>query len=168
MSYPMAQVHRRMMMADDATMREVIKMANATIESEKDKKRKKGRSFWKRLSTPQKIVVGSVAALALLATGGTVAAVAGRKKKSDDYMLSEWEVNNLSYREIEALKQKRSSDEFTNEEWEYMNDVSPEHAEEWLDRDEDLRDMSLEDFDDLQDFADHADLDFDDVVEWKW
>lgn len=128
--------------------------------------------FWDELSTPQKVAIGGGAvALVLLGVGGVAATVAENKKSLDkncsDSQLG-GRIDFLSVKEIEILKQKNSMDEITDEEWEYMNDVSPEYAEEWLDRDEDLRDMSLEVYDELRDFSDYSGIDFDEVVDLKW
>lgn len=131
--------------------------------------------FWDELSTAQKVAfVGGMAALALLGFGGVTATVTAHRSKdqnrSDDIrsdMLPDGRVENLSSAEINVLMGKTSNDELTDEEWAYMMEISPEYAEEWLDRDDDLRDMSLEVYDDLRDFSDYSGIDFDDVVEWK-
>ena len=125
------------------------------------------------LSTPKKVtLVGAVAILAFLGVGGVVVAAHKSKshKKSDDsrpVMFAEGQVENLSSAEIKLLMEKTSNDELTDEEWDYMMDTSPEYAEEWLDRDDGLRDMSLEVYDDLRDFSDYSGADFDDIREWK-
>ena len=90
--------------------------------------------FWDELSTPQKVAIGGGAvALVLLGVGGVAATVAENKKSLDkncsDSQLG-GRIDFLSVKEIEILKQKNSMDEITDEEWEYMNDVSPEYAEE--------------------------------------
>ena len=134
-------------------------------------------NFWYELSTTQKILVGTgIAALAFIGFCGVAAVASGEKNKChkksdksnpDTKYLPKERIDNLTAKQIEDLNQKTNLEEITDEEWDYMNDVSPEYAEDWLDRDEGLRDMSLEEYDELRDFSDYSGIDFEDVVYWK-
>lgn len=134
-------------------------------------------NFWYELSTTQKILIGTgIVALAFIGIGGALAVSAGEKNKcckkshksnpNTEY-LPKGRIDYLTAKQIEDLNHKTNMEEITDEEWDYMNDVSPEYAEDWLDRDEGLWDMSLEEYDELRDFSDYSGIDFEDVVYWK-
>lgn len=134
-------------------------------------------NFWYELSTTQKILIGTgIVALAFIGIGGVVAVASGEKNKChkklnksnpDTKYLPEEQIDNLTAKQIEDLNHKTNLEEITDEEWDYMNDVSPEYAEDWLGRDEGLRGMSLEKYDELRDFSDYSGIDFEDVVYWE-
>ncbi|MDE7257950.1 MAG: hypothetical protein K2N77_01725, partial [Lachnospiraceae bacterium] len=134
-------------------------------------------NFWYELSTTQKILIGTgIVALAFIGIGVALAVSAGEKNKcckkshksdpNTEY-LPKGRIDYLTAKQIEDLNHKTNMEEITDEEWDYMNDVSPEYAEDWLERDEGLRDMSLEEYDELRDFSDCSGIDFEDVVYWK-
>lgn len=134
-------------------------------------------NFWYELSNTQKVLIGmGIVALAFIGIGGVVAVTSGEKNKyrkkpdennPDTRYLPQGRIDNLTAEQIEDLNRKTNLEEITDEEWDYMNDVSPEYAEDWLGRDEGLRDMSLEEYDELRDFSDYSGIDFEDVVYWK-
>lgn len=149
----------------------------AKVQHEVDLLSKLEGNFWYELSTTQKVLIGAgIAALAFIGIGGVAAVMSGKKNKyckksdksnPDTKYLPEQRIDNLTAKQMEDLNHKTNLEEITDEEWDYMDEVSPEYAVDWLGRDEELRGMSLEEYDELRDFSDYSGIDFEDVVYWK-
>lgn len=129
-------------------------------------------NLWNELSTTQQILlcVGVFAAMAFLGIhiAARVADADENKRKEDmdeiiknrhgspdsKYLPKDIIHTNLNREGIEEIKYKTKMEDFTDEEWEYINDS--EYGEEWIERDDELRDMTLEDYHDMRCVEDYG------------